>query len=145
MEMNLRPATAADSEFAYQTKKAAFRTYAEMVCGWDEAEQRKIHERRFSEQDFRIVQVGGIDVGILALAREADCVKINQLFILPKYQGKGIGGHCMEELIADARRDRLPVRLKVLRVNTRAACFYRRLGFAEVGESPTHLMMERLP
>jgi hypothetical protein len=69
-DVNLRQATTADSEFAFQTKKAAFRQYVEMVWGWDEAEQRQVHERRFAEQEFWVVQVSGTDVGILAVVRE---------------------------------------------------------------------------
>jgi hypothetical protein len=34
--VKLRKSTPDDSEFAYQTKKTAFREYAEQVWGWDE-------------------------------------------------------------------------------------------------------------
>jgi len=47
-DLKLRKATTHDSEFAYQTKKTAFREYVEKVWGWDEEEQRKLHERRFA-------------------------------------------------------------------------------------------------
>jgi len=145
MNVNLRKATTVDSEFAYQTKKAAFRSYVEMVWGWDEAEQRQMHERRFADQEFQVVQASGTDIGILAVVREPDCIKVNQLFILPQYQGKGIGEVCMMRLITDAKQNRLSIRLRVLKVNTRAASFYRRLGFIEIGANDTHVMMERLP
>lgn len=144
-DMNLRQATTADSEFAFQTKKAAFRQYVEMVWGWDEVGQRQMHDRRFAEQEFRVVQVSGTNVGILAVVREPDCVRVNQLFILPEYQGRGIGNACMMRVIADAKRDRLPIRLRVLKVNARATSFYRRLGFEVTGDCETHTEMERLP
>jgi predicted mannosyl-3-phosphoglycerate phosphatase (HAD superfamily) len=83
--VELRKATSSDSEFAYQTKKAAFREYVEKVWGWDEEQQRQLHERRFASQDFQVIQVSGIDVGILAVVQQPDCVKVNQLFILPEY------------------------------------------------------------
>jgi GNAT superfamily N-acetyltransferase len=140
--VSLRPAKGCDSEFAYQTKKAAFRQYAEMVWGWDEAEQRALHERRFASQEFQIVQVSNADVGILAIAEEPCCVKLNQLYILPEYQGKGIGEACMKQIIADAQRTGLPVRLQALKVNARAIAFYRRLGFTDAGESDTHVLLE---
>ena len=143
--IGLRQASVADCEFAYQTKKAALRKYVEMVWGWNEAEQRQMHERRFSAKDVKIVQLAGTDVGILALVREADCLMINQLFIVPKYQGRGIGRSCMMQVIADAKRSSVPVRLWVLKVNTRAASFYDGLGFKEIGQNDTHIMMERTP
>ena len=40
IDVNLRQATVADREFAYQTKKAAFQTYVDKVWGWDEVKQR---------------------------------------------------------------------------------------------------------
>lgn len=140
---DLRPATAADSEFAHQTKKAAFREYVEKVWGWDEDEQRRLHERRFASQDFQVIQVSGVDVGILAVTRQADCVKVNQMFILPEYQSRGIGAACMRRIIEEAATSNLPVRLQVLKVNARALAFYERLGFKRVSESDTHVMMER--
>ena len=143
--MELRQGTIADSEFAYQTKKAAFRAYVEMVWGWNEAEQRRLHERRFGAHEFIVIQASGADVGILVTAREPDCVAVKQLCVLPEYQNRGIGTACMVRVIADARRDGLPVRLRVLRVNTRAAALYRRLGFEETGDSDTHIFMEGPP
>jgi len=142
--LRLRKATADDSEFAYQTKKAAFRQYVEKVWGWDEEEQRQLHERRFASQDFQVIQVSGIDVGILAIVRETDGVKVNQMFILPEYQGRGIGAACMMRIIEDAAVSGLPVRLQVLKVNERALSFFQRLGFSSIGESDTHVFMERL-
>jgi ribosomal protein S18 acetylase RimI-like enzyme len=145
MNVNLRKATTDDSEFAYETKKAAFRSYVEMVWGWNEAEQRQMHERRYVNQFFQVVQVSDTDVGILATVQEPDCIKVNQLFILPPYQGKGIGEACMMKIIADSKQNHRPIRLSVLKVNTRAASFYHRLGFVKTGENDTHIMMERLP
>ncbi len=63
----LRKAGPDDSEFAYCVKKAAFRAYVEKVWGWDEEEQRQFHEQRFEAQDFRIINLAGTDVGIMAV------------------------------------------------------------------------------
>lgn len=143
--VNLRQATAADCEFAFQAKKAAFRPYVEQVWGWDEAKQRQMHERRSAEQEFQVIQESGLDVGVLATVRERDCLKLNQLFILPEHQGKGIGSRCMSLAIAEARRLGLPVRLRVLKVNPRALSFYERLGFVRTGETDAHILMEKAP
>jgi len=143
--LRLRKATADDSEFAYQTKKAAFREYVEKVWGWDEDEQRQLHERRFASQDFQVIQVSGIDVGILAVVRQPGCVKVNQIFIVPEYQSRGIGAACIMRIIEDAAASKLPVRLQVLKVNSRAFAFFQRFGFRRIGESDTHILMERPP
>ena len=142
--LRLRKATADDSEFAYQTKKVAFRKYVEKVWSWDEDEQRQLHERRFASQDFQVIQVSDINVGILAVVRQPDCVKVNQIFIVPEYQSRGIGAACIMRIIEDAAVSKLPVQLQVLKVNNRAVTFFQRLGFRSIGESDTHVLMERL-
>jgi GNAT superfamily N-acetyltransferase len=117
----------------------------EQVWGWDEEEQRALHDRRFSSQDFRVIQVSGMDVGILALVREPECMRVNQMFILPEHQNKGVGTACMRRIMGDAARLGVPVRLQVLKVNARAAAFYERLGFCRISERENHVAMEWTP
>jgi putative acetyltransferase len=138
----LRQAGPDDSEFAFRAKEAAFRQYVEKAWGWDEAEQRRLHEERFAAQDFRIISVAGTDVGIMATVVAPDCLKLNQLFILPEHQGQGIGSACMLLIMDEARGLGLPVRLRVLKVNPRARAFYERLGFVRTGQTDTHDLME---
>jgi GNAT superfamily N-acetyltransferase len=140
--LTLRQASPNDYEFAYRVKRAAFKEYAEKVWGWDEAEQRQLHERRFGTQDLRVVNLAGTDVGIMAVVVGPDCVHVNQLFLLPEHQGKDIGRRCMWLVMEEARRLGLPVRLRVMKVNPRALAFYQRLGFLRTGETDPHDLME---
>jgi len=141
--LRLRRATASDSEFAYLTKRAAFKEYVDKIWGWDEDRQRELHERRFSLQDVRIINVSGADVGFLSYVVEQDHLELNQLFILPEHQGKGAGKECMLRIVRKARRLGLPVRLGVLKANPRALAFYGRLGFRRTGETETHILLEK--
>ena len=141
--MTLRQATARDSEFAFRVKKTTMLEYVRRIWGWDEDEQRRLHSRRFAEQAFQIVVADGRDAGVLARSYEPDCVRVNQLPVLPDYQGKGVGTACMEQVIEDAAGRGLAVRLQVLKVNRQAPGFYRRLGFRIVGEDDIHIRMER--
>jgi GNAT superfamily N-acetyltransferase len=141
--LQIRKATADDSEFAYQTKKSAFRGYLKQVSDWNEDEQRRLHQRRFAEHDFRIIQLSGVDVGILAMSRQPDCINLHQMFILPEYQGRGIGEAYMKILIKGAAVPQVPIRLQVLKVNPRAFAFYQRMGFKRTGENDDHFLMER--
>jgi len=141
----LRRAGPDDCEFAYRTRRAAFREYVEKVEGWNEDEQRRLHERRFATQDFRVIEVAGADVGIVAVVVTPDCVKVNQLVLAPESQGRDIGRRCMRLLMEDASRRGVPVRLRVMKVNPRALAFYRRLGFTRTGETATHDLMEWAP
>lgn len=139
--ITLRPATPNDSEFAYQTKRSAFKGYIEEAIGWDEAYQRERHETRFTGQNFRIIQKAGRDIGVLAVVEEKDRLKLNQIFIQPEHHGQGIGTDVMNLVLEEAKARRLPVELRVLHSNPRAISFYRRLGFKETDSSRTHLHM----
>lgn len=141
--IKLRKACQDDKEFVYQVKRAALKEYVEQTWGWDEDIQRKLHDRRFGSQEFQIVGLDGHDVGIMSVALEPDCVFLNQIYILPGYQGQGIGRKCMLIVFEEATKLNLPVKLKVLKVNPRAAAFYERLGFAIAGDTDTHLLMQR--
>jgi len=140
--VTLRKAGPNDREFAYGVKQAAFREYVDKVWGWDDDEQRQLHEQRFGAQDFRVINVAGTDVGIMAVVVARDGVTVNQLFLLPEHQGKGIGRQCMVLGMEAARQLGVPVRLRVLKVNPRALAFYQRLGFMRTGETETHYLME---
>lgn len=140
--LTLRKASPTDCEFTYCTRRVAFREYVEKVQGWDEDEQRQLHEQRFGAQDFRVINLARRDIGILAVVVEPDCLKVNQLFLLPEHQGKGIGRRCMLLIMEEARQLGLPVRLRVMKVNRRALAFYQRLGFMCSGETDTHHLME---
>ena len=143
-ELSFRKAHTSDSEFVFTVKKAAFREYVEQVWGWDDNYQRELHNRRFAAQDVCIIQFRGTDVGFLSTSSTPDTLKVNQLFILPEYQGKGIGSACMMDIVDDARLEEKSVALQVLKVNTRGTAFYQRLGFLIIGESSTHLQMKKL-
>ena len=76
-------------------KRAAFREYVEQVWGWEEDEQRKLHDRRFRPEDFLIINLDGTDVGTMWSALDSDCVHVNQLYSLPEHQGQeSAGGAC---------------------------------------------------
>lgn len=138
----LRKASPSDSTFAFYVKKAAFKAYVENVWDWDDDKQRQLHEQRFGTQDFGIIELAGIDIGITAVVVTTDCVNVNQLFLLPEYQDKGIGRRCMLFIMKEARKLGLPVRLRVMKVNPRALAFYERLGFMYTGETDTHNLLE---
>ena len=143
--LKFRKTQATDSEFVFAVKKAAFREYVEQIWGWDDTYQKELHNRRFGSQDLRIIQFNGTDVGFLSTSITPDTLKVNQIYILPEYQGRGIGAACMRDIIDDANQEQKSVTLQVLRINTRATAFYQRLGFTIVDKNSTHFQMKRSP
>ena len=143
--LKIRKAEATDSEFVFAVKKAAFREYVEQIWGWDDTYQKELHNRRFDSQDLRIIQFHATDVGFLSTSNTPDALKVDQIYILPEYQGRGIGAACMRGIIDDANQEQKPVTLQALKINTRATAFYKRLGFTIVDENSTHFQMKRHP
>lgn len=143
--LKFRKAQATDSDFVFTVKKAAFREYVEQIWGWDDTYQKELHNRRFASQDLRIIQFNGTDVGFLSTSSTTDTLNVDQVYILPEYQGRGFGAVCMRDIIDDAGLEQKSVTLQVLKINTRATAFYQRLGFAIVDENSTHFQMKRLP
>lgn len=143
MTVEFRRATAEDSEFAFRLKKMTLRDAIAETWGWDEEEQRQLHERRFGTQDFQVIQADGVDVGILATVRDPDCLKVNQLLIAPEFQRRRVGTAALERVIEAASAAGLPVRLRVMKSNPHVQEFYLELGFTIVGETDTHVVMER--
>lgn len=141
----LHRATIDESDFAFAVKEAAFRPYIEQSLAWDDEAQRRQHQRRFARNDYRIIAVDGRAVGVMSLACDDHCVRVNQLFVLPEHQGQGVGARCMELIVAAAGDLDLPVRLRVMKVNPRAKAFYERLDFTVTGGTGTHYSMERKP
>ena len=144
-ELCIRKARVDDSEFVFATKKEAFRDYVERVSGWDESHQRELHNARFAAHDFRIIRFRGTDVGFFAKSGTSAAIIFHQLFILPEYQGRGIGSACMTRIVNEANLAQKPVMLQVLKINTRAIAFYQRLGFVIAEEDSRHVQMEKLP
>ena len=143
-KLSFRKAQANDSEFVFAVKEAAYREYVEHVWGWDDNYQRERHNREFASHDFRIIQFRGTDVGFLITSHTSDTLKVNQIYILPEYQGKGIGSACIIRIVDDANLEQKSVVLKVLKVNIRGIALYQRLGFTIMGEDSIYFQMEKL-
>ena len=144
-ELSIRKACTSDSEFIFTVKKAAYREYIERVWGWDDTYQQERHNKEFASHDFHIIQFREIDVGFFITSSTSDTLKVNQIYILPEYQGKGIGSACMTRIIDDANLEQISVVLQVLKVNTRGIALYQRLGFTIVGEDSIYFQMEKSP
>jgi ribosomal protein S18 acetylase RimI-like enzyme len=80
----------------------------------------------------------GEDVGMISTAGHEKTVELVSVRVAPAFQRRGIGTRLVEEILAEARRQRLRVELSVLKTNPKAKKFYERLGFVVAGETKTH-------
>jgi len=106
------------------------RRYAEQTWGrFDAAAMRENAAKMIASGSYAILVHGDEDMGVLHVERDPGDIWLGQLFILPEYQGQGIGTRLLRELKSEAAQARKPLRLRVLTVNP-AKQLYEREGFA---------------
>jgi len=141
----LRPATDSDLALAYRIKKAAFKQYVDQVWGWDENYQQQRHAQDFRPSTIRIITYLDTDVGWLDLRKHWRGLFLAAFYILPDYQGRGIGSSVLQQLLLEAKTNKVSLSLGVLKVNTRAKKLYEKFGFKVESETDTHYMMTTSP
>jgi GNAT superfamily N-acetyltransferase len=143
--VELQRAEASDLELMCDVHRKAMRPHVEQTWStWDDEAQTRRFLESTDPASHDIVLVNGEAAGFHWIRVHADALELVRLYLLPHWQGKGIGSMLLERLCSQADSAALPLRLRVLRVN-RAQRLYRRFGFDVVGETETHIAMRRLP
>ena len=144
-ELTLRPACEADYEFCYHLHREALGEYVDKVWGWRESEQRERFGQYFDHLKRQVIVWQAQDVGALELEPRDGELYIAYIALLPEFQGRGIGTHVIDRVLADAFAVGQRVTLRVLRVNERARRLYESLGFEVTGETPERWYMGAWP
>jgi len=92
----------------------------------------------------QVIVVDDVIAGLLDVAWRPDAVHLVRIEIDPSFQGRGIGTRIVVDVLAEARRRGLPVRLDVFIANP-ARRLYERLGFHETGRDGPSVSMEWQP
>lgn len=94
-------------------------------------------------RDGRVVGMGNVDL-------RPDVPVVWKLYVLPDQQGAGAGSALLAALVAVAAEGAEAVRLSYVDGNDRAAGFYARQGFVEIGRTaadrpdwPANVLLER--
>ena len=142
MEIAYRTATEADVDFVCRVVETTMREYNEKQWGaFDVESNRKVIGDRIAAGTFEVIRFEGADIGVLRVERHGSHIQLDQLFILPAHQNRGIGARIVRELAREARAVRKPLRLRVLEVNP-ARRFYEREGFRVIATTPGRIHME---
>ncbi len=136
----IRPAMPAEEPALYTIHRAAMEGYVTATWGpWDDAWQQDHFAGGWP--DLRLaIEVEGELAGFLDLDEQGPSVEIAALELAPRWQRQGIGSAIIRAVQARAAELERPVTLRVLKVNP-ARALYERLGFRQVGETPTHYQM----
>jgi GNAT superfamily N-acetyltransferase len=79
-----------------------------------------------------VAEVDGEVVGIASVGPDEDYLVLWKLYVLPEYQGQGIGSALVESVVAAATGLHREIRTSYLDGNALAEDFYRGKGFVEV-------------
>ncbi|HAS8493030.1 TPA: N-acetyltransferase, partial [Vibrio vulnificus] len=107
--------------------------------------QREIHHNEWGEEKPTIIEVDGVAVGSYLVQCHSEHLYFGRFFLLPEYQGKGIGSQVLKAVIELAEQKSLPIKLCYLQGN-RVGRLYRRFGFEVTGQDEqfVHMLKPRL-
>jgi ribosomal protein S18 acetylase RimI-like enzyme len=150
----LRPSRPEDEDFLFRLY-ASTRQDEFAALGWSSAQletllrmqystQRRWYDTAYAQAEHHIVQLGETPIGRIIVHRAAEAATLVDIALLPEHRGQGIGGELIRNLMAQCTREKLSLRLQVLKTNP-AAHLYERLGFAKTGEDGLYIQMARQP
>jgi GNAT superfamily N-acetyltransferase len=152
--LNLRPATPEDSAFLIELYKSS-RGDDLRGLGWEEARinqfldmqydaQKRFHANEYKHAVDRIVLREDEPVGRLMFEAREHEIRCIDIAIAAAHRNQGIGAQVVHGLQEEAKRQKKPVRLQVIRFS-RAVPLFERLGFQRISETGTHFQMEWTP
>jgi RimJ/RimL family protein N-acetyltransferase len=96
----------------------------------------------FASARFDIIELDHRPVGRIVVDRPGDQLHIVDQAIVPPLRNRGLGTTIMQALMDEARRIRLPLRLKVASTNDPSMRLYLRLGLVPIATEPFYIEME---
>jgi GNAT superfamily N-acetyltransferase len=142
--ISFRPAEDRDYAFALDLYLTTMGPLTAELMTWDEDKQTASFGRQWQVEQARIIQCDGRDVGWMQAQDAASEIILQQFFIVPDHQRKGIGSEALTQLLAEWDPGGKPVMLTVLR-NNPARRLYERFGFAVTDEIGVKLRMKLRP
>ena len=144
MRVVLRQATESDMSFAFEVKRQALGPYIRSKWDWNEEFQLDLHKQRWSERPRLIILHEDTPIGTVSIEEGPDSIRFGEFYLLPEYQGRGLGSEVLASVLKRADELRRPVKLEYLKWNP-VASLYQRHGFEITSESDVHFFAERKP
>ncbi|GAB3283313.1 GNAT family N-acetyltransferase [Kineosporia babensis] len=138
------PAVPEDVDRIADLKVLVIREHLERLRPWDESSARHYLYVRWVPANVRIIEVGGVFAGCVALRQAEDCRWIEQFYLVPEFQGQGLGSAVLAALLEECDADGQIVRLDVLQQSP-ARRLYERHGFTLEHEDALDAFLIRHP
>lgn len=136
------PAAESDFEALLRIRHAAMRPSLERVGRWHPSRARARFRATFTPGETRLILVEGALAGCVALRPAGAALELDQFYLDPAYQGRGLGSAVLGRLLAEADAAGLPVVLTVLQ-DSAAIRLYERYGFVRTGAEDWDLFYRR--
>lgn len=138
------PVFSGDFEALVAIRVAAMRESLERVGRFDPERARARLWNSFFPEHSRFIVSGTARAGFYALRPTPEGWHLDHLYVLPEFQGRGIGTAVVKEIFRDADRRCISIFVGALKESA-SNRFYERLGFSKTGESEWDIYYHRLP
>lgn len=129
------PAKESDRDFYILTHHASYRPVIESMFGWDKTRQDEFANHEFDTRNPHIVFHRNDRCGVLGWCDEGEAIRFGPLFILPEFQGRGIGSFLIDIFVEKAKEESKRLYLQTLQRNLRAKKLYESKGFVVTSSS----------
>jgi ribosomal protein S18 acetylase RimI-like enzyme len=143
MSIVLRTARSGDFEFCARLYFSGMEETIRQLKLDMVAQNRNLRER-WNVEEVRIITSDGTNVGWMQSSIQDGARYLEQIYIDTPFQNRGIGTDIINGLIDEAKLDRRPVTLGVVKTNP-ALRLYKRLGFRITREDDRKFYMRREP
>lgn len=130
----LAPASDDDFDALLALRMAAMRESLQRLGRFDPERARERLSRAFEPSHTRHILQAGERVGFVVVLPRMDHLVLDHLYIAPPAQGQGIGSWVLDQVLAEADRLGMAVRVTALKLSD-ANRFYQRHGFELQHES----------
>ena len=134
-----------DFAYVYRLCESTMRSYVEADLGdCFEKVARSTIQQLLQTDKFSRIYANDLLVGAVAHERHETHIQLEEIYLEPATQNRGLGTQVMRHFIEQSRSLELPIRLHVLSSNP-ARSFYERLGFSITRSTPEVHFMEYTP
>ncbi|MFJ7490788.1 GNAT family N-acetyltransferase [Streptomyces sp. NPDC097727] len=140
----LRPAEPEDVEVIAELRATVMRPDLERLGRYDEHRVRQRLRDVYAPEHTSVVVADGEFAGCVTLRPVEDGLWLENFYLSPTFQGRGIGTAVLRSLLARADEEGVAVRLDVLQ-GSAARALYERHGFTEERQDPIDVFMVRTP
>jgi len=152
--ITFRPIIKDDLDFLYRVYSST-REEELAITDWSDAQkdeflkiqfnaQHTYYQEHYPKADFKVILLNDEPIGRLYMDRMEEEFRLIDIALLPEHRNRGIGTRLIRDIMAEAVKDKKPVRIHVEEFNP-ALKLYERLKFTRIEMRGVYWFMEWTP